>query len=179
MKFTATAVDSAYVVDLEKREDERGFFARAWCVEEFAAHGLYPSFVQGNVGRSSRRGTLRGLHYQIAPHQEAKLVRCTAGAIFDVLVDVRPESPTFGRWIGVELTADNHRMLYVPEGCAHGYQALADDSEAFYLSTEFYAPTAERGVRFDDPAFGIQWPVPVTLISDKDRNLPDLRHLDE
>jgi dTDP-4-dehydrorhamnose 3,5-epimerase len=179
MKFTATAVDSAYVVDLEKREDERGFFARAWCVEEFAAHGLYPSFVQGNVGRSSRRGTLRGLHYQIAPHQEAKLVRCTAGAIFDVLVDVRPESPTFGRWIGVELTADNHRMLYVPEGCAHGYQALADDSEAFYLSTEFYAPTAERGVRFDDPAFGIQWPVPVTLISDKDRNLPDFRHLDE
>jgi dTDP-4-dehydrorhamnose 3,5-epimerase len=173
--FTETAVASAFIIDVDKREDDRGFFARAWCIDEFAARGLHPRFVQGNIGHSARRGTLRGLHYQVAPHEEAKLVRCTAGAVWDVLVDVRVGSPTFGTWVGVELTATNHRMLFVPEGCAHGYQSLEDGSETFYLVTTGYAPAAERGIRFDDPSFDIQWPLPVGEISDKDRSHPDFR----
>jgi dTDP-4-dehydrorhamnose 3,5-epimerase len=173
LTFQETAVESAFIIDPEKREDDRGFFARTWCVDEFAAHGLHPRFVQGNVGHSAARGTLRGLHYQVPPHEEAKLVRCTAGAVWDVVVDVRPDSPTFGRWVGVELSSANHRMLYVPEGCAHGYQALEDGSEVFYLVTNFYAPGHERGVRFDDPFFGIEWPLPVSRVSDKDRSHPD------
>ncbi len=173
MLFHPTPIASAYVIDVEKREDDRGFFARAWCAREFGERGLVTSFVQGNIGASRRKGTLRGMHYQVAPHEEAKLVRCTRGAVWDVLLDVRAGSPTFGKWFGVELTADTHRMLYIPPGCAHGYQALTDDVEVFYLVSAFYTPEAERGIRYDDPAFAIEWPLPVTVISDKDRTWPD------
>lgn len=172
MIFTKTALPGAYVIELDKRQDQRGFFARAWCQKEFAAHGLNPGIVQANLAFSPRRGTLRGLHYQLAPHAEAKLVRCTRGAIYDVIVDLRPDSPTHRRWIGVELTADNRRMLYVPEGFAHGYLTLVDESEVFYQTSQFYAPAFARGVRYDDPAFGIAWPIGIAVISDADRNWP-------
>ena len=173
MTFTPTAVEGAWLVDLDKRVDERGFFARAWCRDEFARQGLTPHLAQSNVAFTSAAATLRGLHYQVTPHQEAKLVRCTAGAIFDVLVDLRPDSPTFKRWLGVELTADNRRMLYVPEGCAHGYLTLRDNSETFYQVSAPYAQAAERGVRWNDPAFAIEWPMTPRIISAKDRELPD------
>jgi len=168
-------VTGACIIELERREDNRGFFARSWCQNEFAAHGLNPHVVQINVAYTAKKATLRGLHYQVAPHQEAKTVRCTRGAIFDVAVDLRPDSPTFRQWVGVELSADNHRMLYIPGGCAHGYQSLADDSEIEYLTTAFYAPESARGVRFDDPAFGIDWPLPLGIASDADRSWPDFR----
>jgi dTDP-4-dehydrorhamnose 3,5-epimerase len=174
MIFTPASVDGAYVIDVEPREDERGFFARVWCEREFAEHGLTTRLVQWNLAFSHRRGTLRGLHFQSPPHAEAKLVRCTRGAIYDVIVDLRPASPTFTQWLGVELTADNRRMLYVPEGCAHGYQTLVDNTETLYPVTEFYTPEAEAGVRWDDPAFGIEWPdAKGALLSEKDRSWPD------
>jgi dTDP-4-dehydrorhamnose 3,5-epimerase len=172
MIFTTTALQGAYIVELERREDQRGFFARAWCQQEFEAHGLNPCIVQANLAFSPRRGTLRGLHYQLAPCEEAKLVRCTRGAVYDVIVDLRPGSPTHRRWIGVELTADNRRMLYVPEGFAHGYLTLVDESEVFYQTSQFYAPACARGVRYDDPAFGIAWPIEIAMISDADQNWP-------
>lgn len=169
MIFTPAPLPGAHVVEIEKREDSRGFFARTWCEREFEAKGLVTRFVQCNVSRSRAAGTLRGMHYQVAPHSEVKLVRCTRGAIHDVILDLRPDSPTFRRWFGIELSAENHRMLYVPTGFAHGFLSLEDDSEVTYQVSAFYAPQCERGVRFDDPAFGVAWPRPVRVISDKDR----------
>lgn len=166
----------ACIVELEPRADERGFFARSYCVREFEAHGLEPRIVQCNVSYNRHRGTLRGMHYQAAPHGEAKLVRCTRGAIYDVILDLRPESATFCQWRGVELRAEPGvpaRMLYVPVGFAHGYLTLEDDTEVFYQMSEFYSPEASRGVRWDDPAFGIEWPEPVRVISERDRTYPD------
>jgi dTDP-4-dehydrorhamnose 3,5-epimerase len=173
MIFTETELKGAYVVGVKKIEDERGFFARGWCQKEFAASGLNPNLVQINVATSLKKGTLRGMHFQEAPHDEAKLVRCTRGAIYDVIIDLRPGSPTRTRWIGLNLSADNYQMLYAPEGFAHGYQTLTDDAEMYYQTSAFYAPSAARGVRYDDPAFGIRWPLPVSVISDADRKWPD------
>ena len=172
MIFTETAIKGGYLVDIARHEDHRGFFARAWCRREFEAHGLNPDLAQINVGHSHKKGTLRGLHFQTAPHQEAKLARCTMGAIYDVMVDLRPDSPTYLQWFGVELSAQNRRMLYVPEGCAHGYQTLADGTEMLYQTSDFYAPAQALGVRYDDPAFAIVWPLDVTVISDADKNWP-------
>jgi dTDP-4-dehydrorhamnose 3,5-epimerase len=172
MIFTPTGVQGAYVLDLERRTDERGFFARAWCQKEFAAHGLATQLAQINVSFNARKGTLRGLHYQLAPHREAKVVSCTRGAIYDVVVDLRPESRTFRQWAAVELTAQNRRMLYIPEGCAHGFQTLEDDTELLYLMSEFHAPEQARGARFDDPAFGVAWPLPAECLSEADRSWP-------
>jgi dTDP-4-dehydrorhamnose 3,5-epimerase len=174
MLFAETELPGAFVIDLERRGDERGFFARAWCEREFAEHGLETRVAQCNVSFNERRGTLRGLHYQVAPHSEVKVIRCTRGAVFDVIVDIRPESETYTRWIGVELSEENRRMLYVPEGFAHGYLTLADETETFYQVSVPYAPDAERGARWDDPAFGIEWPQSEGLvISEKDRAWPD------
>jgi dTDP-4-dehydrorhamnose 3,5-epimerase len=172
MLFTETNLPGAYLLDFEKREDNRGFFARAWCQREFEEHGLVPDLVQVNVSFNHQKGTLRGMHMQRPPHEETKLVRCTRGAIFDAIVDMRPESPTFLQWFGVELTADNYKMLYVPKGFAHGYQTLTDGAEVVYQVSAFYAPGAERGLRWDDPAFGIDWPLPVSVLSDKDAAAP-------
>jgi dTDP-4-dehydrorhamnose 3,5-epimerase len=175
MEFAETPLPGAYLVKLKRIEDHRGYFARGFCAAEFTAQGLASSMVQLNVGVSARKGTLRGMHYQEAPHAEAKLVRCTRGALFDVIVDLRPDSPMQGRWFGVELTAANALMLYVPEGVAHGYQTLEDDTEMYYMTSAAYAPSAAKGVRYDDPAFGITWPLPVTAISDADANWPVYR----
>jgi dTDP-4-dehydrorhamnose 3,5-epimerase len=172
MEFTETTLKGAYVVRLRKIEDDRGYFARAWCREEFLQHGLNPAMVQLNVGFSHRRGTVRGMHYQLAPHAEAKFIRCTRGAIYDVIIDFREGSPTFGQWYGQELAPDNGLMLYAPEGFAHGYQTLQNDSEMYYFASAAYAPAAARGVRYDDPIVGIKWPLPVSLISSADRNWP-------
>jgi len=173
MIFVETGLKGAFVVEVEKLDDERGFFGRSWCKREFAEHGLNPNLSQCSVSFSRRRGTLRGLHYQIAPHEEAKLVRCTAGAIYDVIVDLRRGSPTFGKWFAVELTAENHRMLYVPEGMAHGLQTLEDNTEVFYQISEFYEPASARGVRWNDPAFGIEWPPADRIISARDASYAD------
>ena len=173
MIFTQTKLRGAFVIEIEKQEDKRGFFARAWCQREFGAHGLVARMVQANIARNNVRGTLRGIHYQIAPFAESKLVRCTRGAICDVIIDLRSDSPTFKQWIGTELTADNHRMLYVPEGFAHGYQTLKHDTEVFYQVSQFYSPEHERGVRYDDRAFRIEWPIDVQVVSDKDKSWPD------
>jgi dTDP-4-dehydrorhamnose 3,5-epimerase len=172
MIFTAGSVAGSFLIDVEQRTDERGFFGRSWCQDEFARHQLTTHIAQINIGVSSKRGTLRGMHYQEAPYAEAKVVRCTRGAIFDVAVDLRPASPTFRKWFGAELTERNFRTLYVPEGCAHGYLTLEPDSEVQYLTSCAYAPAAARGIRFDDPAFGIQWPGPAEVISAADRNWP-------
>jgi len=145
---------------------------RAWCLREFTEHAIDFTPVQANMGFSLRKGTIRGLHYQVAPALEAKLVRCTSGAIFDVVVDLRPESPTYRAWYGTDLTADNGRMLYVPEGCAHGCQALTDNAEIYYMASEFFTPGAVRGIKFDDPEFGVRWPLAATAVSDQDRNWP-------
>src|ERR1044071_9252916 len=169
MIFTETTLKGAFIIDIEPREDERGFFARSWCEDEFKSHGLNPRLAQCNISFNKKRGTLRGMHYQVAPYAETKLVRCTMGAIYDVIIDLRPQSPTFLRHIGVELTAENHRMLYIPEGFAHGFQTLADNTEITYQMSEFYAPNYAGGVRWSDPAFGIQWPEEVSVISAKDR----------
>jgi len=174
MIFHETCIKGAFIVEIEKKGDSRGFFARAFCRKELAAHGLNSDVLQANIGVSRSRGTLRGLHYQAPPHEETKLVRCTAGAVFDVILDLRPASPSYKKWLGVELTSETRTMLCVPEGCAHGYLTLADDTEIFYLVSEFYSPSAERGLRWNDPAFGIQWPIAKDLvISDKDRSWPD------
>lgn len=173
MIFTKTGLGEACIIDLEKYEDQRGFFARAWCQREFEEHGLVPRVVQTNVSYNKYKGTLRGMHYQRAPYAETKLVRCTRGAIYDVIIDLRPDSPTYKQWLGVELTAANYRMLYVPEGFAHGFQTLMDEVEVIYQVSQFYTPEAEGGLRYNDPAFGIDWPLEVQVISDKDKNWPD------
>lgn len=168
MIFLETPIRGAYVIEIEKHEDERGFFSRSWCTEEFAAKGLDTRLVQCNVSFNKRKGTLRGLHYQVPPHAETKLVRCTRGALYDVIVDLRSGSPTFLKWFGVELTAENYRMLYIPQRFAHGFQTLKDRTEIFYQMSEFYAPEAARGLRWDDPRLGIAWPVADRTISKKD-----------
>ena len=173
MIFTETTLKGAFVIEPERRHDERGFFARTWCQREFAAEGLPLEWVQCNISFSRQRGTLRGMHYQAAPYEEAKLVRCTMGAIYDVIIDLRPESPTFRQWLAVELTADNRRMLFIPKGFAHGFQTLADDTEVFYQMSQFYAPEYARGVRWDDPAFKVSWPAEKRIISERDRGFPD------
>lgn len=174
MIFNTTALQDAYVIELEPYQDERGFFARSWCVNEFKDHGLNPQLVQCNVSYNAKAGTMRGMHYQAAPHEEAKLVRCTSGAIFDVIIDVRRDSPSFLKHVGVELSAKNRLMLYVPEGFAHGFLTLQDETEVFYQMTEFYVPRAARGFRWNDPAFDIDWSAEVKVISKRDSNYPDL-----
>lgn len=176
MIFTPTPLAGAFIVEVEPQADERGLFARTFCAEEFARHGLCASFPQCSTSFNHKAGTLRGLHYQAAPHAEAKLVRATAGAIFDVIVDLRAGSQTHRAWFGVELTATNRRALYIPEGLAHGFQTLADGAEVFYQISRPYVPEAARGARWDDPAFGISWPpAAARTISDRDRNWPDFR----
>jgi len=173
MKFNLTPLKDAYTIDVEKRGDDRGFFARVFCENEFAEHGLETRFVQVNNSLSARRSTLRGLHYQLAPAAEVKVVRCIRGAAWDAIVDIRPDSPTFGQWFGAELSAENRRMMYVPRGFAHAILTLTDDTELLYLVSAFYAPKEERGVRWNDPRFGIEWPLQPTEISDKDKAWPD------
>lgn len=173
MLFHQTTLKDAVLIDLEPRGDARGMFARTFCAREFEAAGLKTAFVQQNASVSVEKGTLRGMHRQEQPHAEAKLVRCVRGALLDVIIDLRPESPTYLKWEGFELTADNRRQLYVPEGFAHGFQTLTENVEVSYLVSAFYTPDAERGVRFNDPVFGINWPLPVTVMSDKDANWPD------
>lgn len=173
MLFRETELKGACVVVPERLVDERGFFARTWCRSEFEAHGLNPNLVQCNISFNEKEGTLRGMHYQAAPRAEAKLVRCTAGAIYDVIVDLRPDSGTFKRWTGVELNSENRHMLYIPEGFAHGFLTLTDDVEVFYQMSEYYSAEHARSVRWNDPAFGIQWPGEVLVISERDRSLPD------
>ena len=174
MRFIEPAVMGVSVIEPEPRGDERGSFARLWCQKEFADHGLNAAFVQCNSSFSPRARTLRGLHYQVPPHQEAKLARCVRGTVFDVVVDLRCDSPTYLRWFGLPLTPENRRMLYVPEGCAHGYLTMEENSEVVYTASAFYQPDAERGIRWNDPLFAIEWPCggPET-ISAKDRNWPD------
>ncbi len=179
MIFTETHLSGAFIVDIEPREDERGFNARAWCAREFDEHGLVNGFVQANIIFNHRRGTLRGLHYQLQPHGETKLFRCASGAIYDVILDLRLESPTYREWLGVELTAESRRMLYVPSGFAQGFMTLADSTEVTYQVSAFYAPDSERGIRYDDPAFAISWPLPVEAISEKDKNWPDFEEPQE
>lgn len=176
MIFKETKLRGAFIIEPERFEDGRGFFAELWTQSQLEAHGMESRFVQCNVSCNRKKDTLRGLHYQIAPHAQAKLVRCTAGAIYDVGVDLRPDSPTFRQWVGVELSAGNHRMLYLPGDFAHGYQTLEDDAEILYMVTAAYAPASERGVRWDDPAFQIEWPeVAERIMSRKDREYPDFR----
>jgi dTDP-4-dehydrorhamnose 3,5-epimerase len=172
--FTVTPV-GAVVIEPERLSDDRGFFARSFCTREFEARGMNPHVAQCNISFNPRRGTVRGMHFQRPPHAEAKLVRCTAGALWDVALDLRPGSPTLGRHFAIELSAENRRMLYLPEGFAHGYQTLADDTEVFYQVSAAYAPDHAGGVRWDDPAFDIAWPLPVTAIADRDRAFPDFR----
>lgn len=173
MRFTETRIPGALVIDPERLEDGRGFFARTWCEEAFRARGLRTRLVQCSLSYNRKRGTLRGMHWQAPPHPEAKLVRCTRGAIHDVILDLRPESPAFKRWEAVTLTADNRRMLYVPEGVAHGFQTLEDDTEVFYQMSEAHHPECARGVRWDDPAFGIAWPPGERILNDRDRRYGD------
>jgi dTDP-4-dehydrorhamnose 3,5-epimerase len=172
MIFEATRIDGAYVLKMTEHADERGSFGRAYCQRTFAEHGLEPVMVQGNVSLNHKAGTLRGMHYQVAPSEEAKLVRCTRGSIVDVIVDLRPGSPTYLEHLAVELSASNRHALYVPPMCAHGFLTLEDDTEVSYLVSGFYDPGAERGVRYDDETFGIHWPRPVTVISPKDASWP-------
>lgn len=170
MQFILTPVDGVLIVQPEPVEDERGYFARTWCREEFRKHGLDASIEQCNLSFNLRKGTLRGLHYQAPPGEEAKLVRCTRGSLFDVALDLRRHSPTFLKHAGVVLDAASHRALYIPAGCAHGFQTLEDATEVSYQMSRSYAPELARGVRWDDPAFGVQWPVEVSVISERDRN---------
>ncbi|MGC2062425.1 MAG: dTDP-4-dehydrorhamnose 3,5-epimerase [Thermodesulfovibrionales bacterium] len=173
MIFRQTRLKGAYVIGLEKFEDERGFFARTFCQREFTEMGLNPGFVQCNTSVSLKKGVLRGMHYQTAPHEEAKLVRCTRGAIWDVIIDLREGSETFRQWVSEELTHENRKMFYIPEGFAHGFLTLSNDTEVFYQMSEFFMPEYAKGVRWDDPAFGIIWPDKVAIISEKDRSYPD------
>ena len=170
MKFTETKLKGAFIIDLELKQDHRGFFARTFCGREFEAYNLKSTVAQCNLSFNYKEGTLRGMHYQIPPATETKLIRCTKGAIYDVIIDMRPGSPTYLQHIGVELTAENRRALYVPEMFAHGYQALADETEVIYQVSEYYTPNQERGLRYDDPSLGINWPLPISEISEKDTN---------
>ena len=173
MRFTATEVTGVWLIDIDRLADERGFFARVWCRQEFAAHGCDTEMAQASLAYTAHRGTLRGLHYQAAPHEEAKLVRCVRGSAYVVVADRRPASKTYCHWIAAELTADNRRALYVPPGCAQGYQTLLDDTELLYQMSAMYSAESARGIRHDDPAFAITWPLPITLISDRDRSWPN------
>jgi dTDP-4-dehydrorhamnose 3,5-epimerase len=175
MIFRESAIGDVWVIEPERHDDERGFFARTWDAGEFAERELNPRLAQCSISYNRVRGTLRGLHYQAAPYEEAKLVRCTAGAIFDVAVDLRRDSRTFAGWFGVELSAENRLALYIPEGCAHGFLTLDDDSEVTYQISESFVPDAARGVRWDDAAFGIEWPGEVVVVNDRDRTYPDFR----
>jgi len=176
MKFIETKISGAFIIEPTKITDERGFFARTWSKKQFDAHGVISCFVEFNTSFSKTSGTIRGLHYQVPPFREAKLVRCTKGAIYDVIIDLRPESLSYKRWLGVELRADTYKMLYVPEGVGHGFQTLEDDAEVFYPVSQFYSPEFERGVRWDDPMFAIEWPeTERVIISDKDRSWRDYR----
>jgi dTDP-4-dehydrorhamnose 3,5-epimerase len=171
--FTETKLPGAFVIELEKHADQRGFFARAYCEREFKARGLNPDVVQCNVSFNKRKGTLRGMHFQVAPFAEAKLVRCTSGSIYDVIVDLRPSSPAFKEYFAVELSAENRKMLYIPEEFAHGFQTLRDGTEVFYQMSQYFSPEHARGVRWDDPAFGIAWPEDERIIVERDRSYPD------
>jgi len=175
MIFEETKIRGVVTVRLNRNMDERGFFARSWCRNEFEEAGLDSRLVQCNISYNTRRGTLRGMHYQTAPFAEAKLVRCTRGAIYDVILDLRGDSPTFKQWVAVTLSAENRDMVYIPEGCAHGFLTVSDDTEVFYQMSEFYNPESARGVRWNDPAFGIDWPEKVEVISARDRALPDFQ----
>lgn len=176
MIFTETKIPGVYVIELERFEDERGFFAPSFRAKEFAERELASVFVENNISYSRRRGTLRGLHYQAEPHGQAKLVRCTRGSVFDVAVDLRPNSPTFKQWVGVNLTGENRSMLYLPVDCAHGFQTLVDDTEVFYMVSEVYIPANSAGVRWNDPAFNIEWPhTEQRILIDRDRNYPDFK----
>lgn len=174
MIFTELELKGVWVIEAERLNDERGFFARTFCADEFAAHGLNAAIAQCNVSYNARRGTLRGLHFQAPPHAEAKVVRCTAGSVFDVVVDIRPGSPTFKRWLGLELSAPNRKMLYVPEGYAHGFQTLEDRTELFYQMSTSYAQSAARGIRWNDAALAIAWPLSNPTISTRDATFPSL-----
>ena len=178
MVFTETILKGAYVIDLERREDSRGFFARAFCQKEFGAHGLKPTIAQANIAFNIKKGTLRGMHFQYPPAAETKLVRCTRGAILDIIVDLRPESPTYLQHISVELNEDNQRSLYVPERFAHGYQVLRDNTDTSYQVGEFYTPSAESGLLHNDPRLNLPWPLPVTVISDKDQKFVPLDRIE-
>jgi dTDP-4-dehydrorhamnose 3,5-epimerase len=177
MKFTETKLKDAFIIDIEEKHDHRGFFARTFCAQEFEAHGLKPVVSQCNLSYNYKKGTLRGMHYQIPPAAESKFIRCIKGAIYDVIIDMRPESPSFLSHIGVELSAENHRGLYVPEMFAHGYQALTDETEILYMVGEFYTPGYERGLRYSDPFFNIEWPLEVSEISEKDLNWPLFKNI--
>jgi len=174
LKFIPTALEGAYIIDVEEIEDERGFFARSWCADELRFRGLDANLAQCSISFNKKRGTLRGMHYQGAPHEEAKIVRCTAGSIYDVIVDMRHESATFKQWLSVELSAENRRMIYVPVGFAHGFQSLIENTEVFYMVSEFYRPESSRSLRWNDPQFAIEWPHEEhRVISFRDRNCPD------
>jgi dTDP-4-dehydrorhamnose 3,5-epimerase len=173
MTFKHTKIAGVYLLEPDRITDERGFFARTWCEKEFTKHGIDPYIVQCNLSFNPHKGTLRGMHYQRPPHEETKIVRCTMGAVFDVAVDLRRDSPTFTRWVGAPLTAENREMLVIPPGCAHGYLTLAPNTEVSYQLSAYYAPTHGAGVRWDDPAFDIRWPGDVTSIADRDRDYPD------
>lgn len=173
MIFTETKLKGAFLIEIQKLEDERGFFGRSWCVEEMKNHGINTRVLQANVSFNKMKGTLRGMHYQQAPHQEAKLVRCVRGRIYDVIIDLRKNSSTFKQWIGVELTADNYKMLYVPEDFAHGFITLEDNCEINYLMSAVYVPGAAATIRWNDPMFGIKWPIHPEILSEKDRLQPD------
>jgi dTDP-4-dehydrorhamnose 3,5-epimerase len=178
MRFVRLPLPGAFRVELQRHDDDRGFFARTFCADEFRAQGLITEFVQHSVSFNARKGTLRGLHYQADPHAETKLLRCTAGAVFDVLVDLRRSSSTFGRWHAETLTADNHHMLYIPAGCAHGFQTMEDRTELYYEIAPAYVPGAARGIAFDDPSLAIAWPLSDPVVSDADRMRPRLDHAD-
>jgi dTDP-4-dehydrorhamnose 3,5-epimerase len=176
MKFFPTELEGSFVIELEPIQDDRGYFARTYCAQEFEAQKITESFVQANTAFSHRKGTLRGMHYQRAPYAEAKLVRCIHGAAFDVIIDLRPESASYCKWFGVELTFQNNRLLYIPKGFAHGYQTLTDRTELFYMVSAFYTPQAELGIRWNDPRFGIEWPIVDDVnISEKDRAWPNFK----
>lgn len=172
LRFSETDIVGAWLVEPNFHTDNRGRFFRAWCSQEFAEHGINFLPVQANIGFSHRKGTIRGMHFQVEPALEGKLIRCTQGAMFDVVLDLRPASATYGKWYGTELTAENGRMLYIPELCGHGYQTLQDNTEMHYMGSQFYTPSAARGVRFDDPTFGIRWPLSAAVVSEQDRNWP-------
>lgn len=172
MKFTETELGGAFLIEINKIEDDRGFFGRAWCKNEFDKYGLSSNICQINTSHTIHKGTLRGMHYQVNPALESKFIRCTKGKIYDVIVDLRPESKTFLKWIGVELADTNYQMLYVPERFAHGFVTLSDNSEIYYLATQFYNPSAERGLRWDDPMINIKWPTDINIISEKDKGHP-------
>ena len=172
MKFLKTPLEGAYLISLEKLGDERGFFARTFCELEFSKIGLFSKFVQVNNSLTESKGTIRGMHYQLPPSSEVKLVRCIHGSLYDVIIDLRPDSSSFGKWFGSELSAENRQMMYVPKGFGHGFVTLENHTETFYFASDFYSPTLERGIRYDDPYFGIDWPISITESSEKDKNFP-------